>query len=408
MERSKRCIVIGAGHAGAQFALSLRQEGWAGKIIVIGDEVRLPYHRPPLSKSVLAGEKSAEDILIRPSAVYEKADIAFRLATRVESIDREKRQVALDSGERLDYDRLALMTGSRARRVALPGADLAGIHYLRSITDVAQIKKDVVADRPAVIVGGGYIGLETAAVLRRAGMQVTVVELMERVLQRVTAAALSAFYQRVHTEEGVKILCNTGVEAFVGSGHVSEVLCSDGSRLPAELVIIGIGIVPNVELAAAAGLKVDNGILVDEFARSSDHNIVSAGDCTRHYNRLYERWIRLESVQNASDQARIAAMTLCGKEKPYEALPWFWSDQYDLKLQIAGLSQGYDELITRGDKDSGRSLAAFYLKGGVIIAVDAINRPTEFMLGKRLIMNKAKVDKDKLADASVPIKALLE
>lgn len=404
----KTCIVIGASHAAAQLALGLRQEGWEGKIIVIGDEPRIPYHRPPLSKALLAGEKTAEDIYIRPHDAYEKADIECKLNTRVESIDRERQQITLDNGELMDYDKLALTVGSRVRRVALPGVDLAGIYYLRTIADVERIKEHMGADKNAVIVGGGYIGLETAAVLRKAGMCVTLVETMERVLQRVTAPQISEFYHRIHTEEGVNILCNTSVTAFAGEGRVRGVVCTDGTTLAADLVIIGVGIVPNVELAAAAGLKVENGIVVDEFARTSDHDIVSAGDCTWHYNHLYERWIRLESVQNASDQARVAAMTLCGKEKAYDALPWFWSDQYDLKLQIAGLSQGYDEVITRGDKNSGRRLAAFYLQDDTIIAVDAINKPVEFMLGKRLIVNKVRVDKDRLADASIPIKALLD
>lgn len=404
---SETCIVVGASHAAAQFAPSLRQEGWEGKITVVGEEAYIPYHRPPLSKAFLAGEKSEQDILIRPGEVYEKANIEFMLNTRVDSIDRSAKKLTLSGGESLDYDKLALLTGSRVRRVDLPGVDLAGIHYLRDIADVAAIKQDTGESKNAVIVGGGYIGLETAAVLRKLGMNVTVVEMMERVLQRVTAPEISELYTRVHSEEGVKIICNTGVSAFEGDGHVSTVVCSDGASLAADLVIIGVGIVPNVELAEAAGLEVENGIVVDEYARTSDHDIVSAGDCTNHFNPLYGRRIRLESVQNATDQARVAAMTLCGKEKAYDALPWFWSDQYDLKLQIAGLSQGYDEVITRGDKDSGRSFAAFYLKDDVLIAVDAINKPPEFMMGKRLIMNKVKPDKVKLADEQISMKELL-
>ena len=404
---SETCIVIGASHAAAQLAPSLRQEGWEGRIVVVGEESQIPYHRPPLSKAFLAGEKTQEEIYIRPNDVYEKAEIEFVLDTRVESIDRTRKQISLNTGESMGYDKLALTVGSSVRRVNLPGVDLQGIHYLRTIADVERIKANVDSGKNAVIVGGGYIGLETAAVLKKLGMDVTVVEMMERVLQRVTAPEISEFYHRVHTEEGVKIICNTGVNAFEGDGHVADVVCSDGNTLPADLVIIGVGIVPNVELAEKAGLKVENGIVVDEFARTCDHDIVSAGDCTWHYNKLYERWIRLESVQNASDQARVAAQTLCGKEKAYDALPWFWSDQYDLKLQIAGLSQDYDEVITRGDKDTGRSFAAFYLKNSVIIAVDAINKPPEFMMGKRLIMNKVVADKDKLADATVPIKELL-
>jgi 3-phenylpropionate/trans-cinnamate dioxygenase ferredoxin reductase subunit len=324
----------------------------------------------------------------------------------VQSIDREAKEISLANGDRLAYDKLALTVGSRVRRVDLPGVDLAGVHYLRNITDVEAIRADVRAGANAVIVGGGYIGLETAAVLRKRGLGVTVVEMMERVMQRVTAPEVSAFYTRVHTEEGVRILCSTGVVAFTGSGRVHHVVCSDGSELAADLVVIGVGIVPNVELAKGAGLKVENGIVVDEFSRTSDPDIVAAGDCTWHYSRIYDRWMRLESVQNATDQARTAAMNLCGGEQPYNALPWFWSDQYDLKLQIAGLSQGYDQVITRGDRDRGRSFAAFYLREGAVIAVDAVNRPPEFMMGKRLITQKNIVDQDKLADQSVPVKEL--
>ena len=264
------------------------------------------------------------------------------------------------------------------------------------------------AGNKAVIVGGGYIGLETAAVLRQLDMEVTVLEMMERVLQRVTAPEVSEFFNRIHEEEGVNICCGVGVTAFEGSKDVEKVICSDGNEYAADLVIIGVGIVPNMELAQAAGLEVNNGIVVDEYARTSDADIVAAGDCTFHENALYGRTIRLESVQNATEQARVAAITLCGKEQSYDALPWFWSDQYDLKLQIAGLSQGYDEVIIRGDRENSRSFAAFYLQDGVIISVDAVNRAPEFMMGKRLITGKVAVDKVQLADENVSMKELIK
>ena len=404
---SETCVIIGASHAAAQLAPTLRQEGWQGRIIIVGDEPYIPYHRPPLSKTFLSGEKSLEDINIRPPIIYEKAEIEFMLNTRVESIDRDNKKLSLDSGETLEYSKLALTTGSRVRKVDLPGIDLEGVYYLRDVNDVEKIKAHVEAGKKAVIVGGGYIGLETAAVLRQSGMEVSVLEMMERVLQRVTAPEVSAFYDRIHSEEGVNIYCGVGVSAIEGETKVSKVICSDGSEYAADLVVVGVGIVPNVELAEAAGLDVNNGIVVDEFARTSDADIVAAGDCTMHHNALYDRDIRLESVQNATDQARVAALTLCGKEKAYAALPWFWSDQYDLKLQIAGLSQGYDEVIVRGDRENSRSFAAFYLKDGVVISVDAVNKPPEFMVGKRLINGKVKVDKTKLADNSVSMKELI-
>lgn len=401
------CIIIGASHAAAQLAPALRQEGWEGKILIISDEGYIPYHRPPLSKALLAGEKTIDEIYIRPESVYQKADIEFLLNTRVESINREEKTLVLDNGKSLAYDKLALTVGSRVRKVNLPGADLDGIYYLRDMKDVEQIKTKIVSGKKAVIVGGGYIGLETAAVLKKLGMVVTVIEMMDRVLQRVTAPEVSAFYTRVHTEEGVNIVCGVGVDAFEGSKRIEKVVCNNGDSYEADLVVIGVGIVPNVELAEAAGLEVNNGIVVNEYAVTSDPDIVAAGDCTYHYNKIYASWLRLESVQNASDQARSAAASICGKEKVYDALPWFWSDQYDLKLQIAGLSQGYDELIIRGDREGSRSFAAFYLKSGIIISVDAVNMPAEFMLGKKLITNATLVDKEKLADATIPIKELL-
>jgi 3-phenylpropionate/trans-cinnamate dioxygenase ferredoxin reductase subunit len=403
---TRTCIIVGASHAAAQLAPSLRQEGWDGPITIVGEEPHLPYHRPPLSKDFLGGSKTFNDILIRPPAVYEKSQVEFLSGTRVERIDRAARRVRLSDGRDLPYDKLALCTGSRVRTVALPGVDLPGVNYLRTVADVERIRPFVAPGGNAVIIGGGYIGLETAAMLRKCGMNVTVVEMLERVMQRVTAPQVSAFYTRVHGEEGVKILCRTGVSAFEGAGRLERVVLSDGGTLDAQLVIIGVGILPNVELAAECGLAVNNGIVVDEFTRTSDPDIVAAGDCTFHRNRIYDRDLRLESVQNAVDQARCAALALCGKDKPYDALPWFWSDQYDLKLQIAGLSQGHDQVVTRGRPDSGRSFAAFYLKEGRVLAVDAVNKPPEFMMGKKLITDRTPVDLARLADESVPMREL--
>ena len=402
------CIIIGASHAAAQLAPSLRQGGWQGPIIVIGEETSLPYHRPPLSKEFLAGKKQPEDMLIRHAALYEKADIQFRLGMRVTSIVRAAKTVQLDNGEVLQYDKLALATGSRVRQIPLSGVDLAGVCYLRNLNDVENIKNHVQAGKKAVIVGGGYIGLETAAVLNQLGMHVTVLEMMSRILERVTAVEVSEFYHRIHTEEGVSIKTNVTVSAFKGEESVQQVVCKDGQSFDADLVVIGVGILPNVELAEAAGLKVDNGITVDEFTTTSDKDIVAVGDCTNHHNAHYDRHIRLESVQNAVEQAQTAAMTLCGIPKTHNALPWFWSDQYDLKLQIAGLSQGYDDVVIRGDIHQSRSFAAFYLSDGEIIAVDAVNRPKEFMMGKRLIMQKARLDKNQLADEAISMKELVE
>ena len=404
---SENFVIVGASHAASMLAPTLRQQGWQGRIIVVGAEASIPYHRPPLSKDYLAGEKTLDEILIRPATLYEKSEVEFILETTVESINRDDKTVQLSNNETLSYDKLALTVGSKVRKVDLPGVDLDGVFYLRDLKDVERISPHINPGANAVIVGGGYIGLETAAVLNKKGMNVTVLEMMERVLQRVTAPVISEFYTRVHGEEGVSIRCGVGVTGFEGNGRVARVLCGDGSEFAADLVIIGVGILPNTELARAAGLKVDNGIVVNDRAQTSDPDIFAAGDCTYHHNPIYDRWVRLESVQNATDQARVIAGVACGKETSYNAVPWFWSDQYDLKLQIAGLSQGYDEIIMRGDPANSRSCVAFYLKAGRVIAVDAINKPQEFMFSKRLIPLHREADKVKLADVDVPMKELL-
>lgn len=404
---TKQCIIIGASHAAAQLAPSLRQEGWDGDIIVIGDEPYLPYHRPPLSKTFLAGEKSAEDLAIRPAAFYDKNNIQFRQG-RVTAINRDTQTVALQEGEQLPYDKLALCMGSRVRKITLPGSELEGVHYLRDIADVEGIKKQVKKGNHVVVIGGGYIGLETAAALKKLGLNVVVLEMADRVLQRVTAPELSEFYTRIHTEEGVHIHTGIAVSAIVGDGKAEKVVCSDGTEFSANLVIVGVGILPNTELAEEAGIEVDNGIIVDEFCHTNDPNIVAAGDCTNHYNKIYRRRLRLESVPNAGEQGKSAAASICGENKEYKSLPWFWSDQYDLKLQIAGLSQDYDQVVIRGDKQKSRSFAAFYFKDGQLISADCVNRPQEFMLSKKLIAEKLTIQPDQLADESIPVKALLQ
>ncbi len=392
------CIVIGASHAAAQLVFSLRQEEWQGKIIVIGDEASIPYHHPPLSKTFLSGDKAADELFIRPHALYEKHNIDFKLESRVESINRASKSVILSSGEILKYDKLALCTGSRPRQLALPGAELIGVHYLRTISDGESIKSAMATAKEAVIVGGGYIGLETAASLNSLGIEVTVLEMESRVLARVTSPEVAEFYSRVHQEEGVVIKTGVTVCAFEGKGKIERVICTDGSHLKTDLVVIGVGIIPNVELAEVAGLDVDNGILVDEFARTNDPDIVAAGDCTNHPNALYGQHLRLESVPNALEQPKSAAASICGKEKAYNALPWFWSDQYDLKLKIAGLSQGHDQVVIRGDKNNSRSFVAFYLKSGKLIAADCVNRPREYLVCKRLIASGSAIDVARLKD----------
>ena len=406
MMTNKIAIIIGASHAAAQLSTSLRQEGWEGDILVIGDEPYLPYHRPPLSKTFLSGDKTIEELFIRPAAFYEKNNIQFKQG-RVTAINRAQQTLTLSDGTNLAYDKLALCMGARVRKASIVGEELAGVCYLRNIADVKSIQPYVAQGKRAVIIGGGYIGLETAAALKKQGMDVVVLEMADRILQRVTAPELSEFYTRIHREEGVQIHTGISVAEICGDGHVEKVVCANGAEFVADVVIIGVGVLPNVELAEAAGIDVNNGIVVDEFCRTNDPNIVAAGDCANHLNTIYHRRMRLESVPNASEQGKVAAATICGLSKEYKSLPWFWSDQYDLKLQIAGLSQGYDAVVIRGDKNNSRSFAAFYFKDGRLIAADCINRPQEFMLSKKIIAENLAVDPTRLADESILVKELL-
>lgn len=398
------CVIVGGGHAVAQLAASLRQEGWTGPVTIVSAEAVLPYHRPPLSKTFLCSDDADDLLLIRPRDFYVKQQIDVRLGVRACAIDRAAQRLELDDGSSLGYDRLVLATGAQVRRLPVPGESLANVFYLREIADVHALRAAVVPGARAVIVGGGYIGLEAAASLRKLGLDVTVLEAQSRVLQRVTAREVSAFYARVHEEEGVRLYTGVTVDAIVGEERVRGVRLGNGRTLDADLVIVGVGVLPATGLAAEAGLTIGNGIVVDQHACTSDPHIYAIGDCTHHFNPIYERWLRLESVQNANDQARAAALALCGKPAPYRALPWFWSDQFDLKLQIAGLSEGFDEVVLRGDPKRGRSFAAFYFSAGRLIAVDAINRPKEFMISKRCLAERKSADPRRLVDESIDIK----
>lgn len=407
--QEEHCIIVGGSHAAAQALATLKTNKWPGKITLVSADGYLPYHRPPLSKTYLSGVKHIDQILIRPANFYEGDQIDVRLNTRVTSIDRSARRIHLDDHSDLAYSKLILVTGARVRRITTPGHNLPGVFYLRDITDVDHIREHLPEARNAVIVGGGYIGLETASALRALGLNVTIVEALPRVLARVTTEEISAFYTRIHQEEGVKVVTDAGVTAFKGSRNVQSVELASGEEIPADLVIVGIGVIPETDLAEEAGLEVDNGIVVDEYARTSDPDILAAGDCTSHYNPIYDRRLRLESVQNATDQAKVAANTVCGNLAPYNALPWFWSDQYDLKLQIAGLSQGFDQVVIRGSTTSGRSFAAFYLQQGRLLAVDAVNRPKEYMVCRKALTQHGVAltpDIGQLADESVNLQEI--
>ncbi len=399
-------LIIGGGQAAAQTIAGARQWGFAGRIRLIGEETALPYQRPPLSKAYLKGEMEEERLYFKPADWYAEQNVELSLGVRAEAIDRTARSVSLSDGSAADYDALVLATGSRPRPLPLTGAGLEGVHELRDLRDVDGLKPVVVTGTNMVIIGAGYIGLEAAAVARQLGANVTVIEMARRVLARVTSPVMSTFYTRLHESHGVKIMTGAQTEEILGTnGQVTGVKLVDGTRLEADIVLVGIGILPNQELAQAAGLACDGGILVDEDARTSDDRIFAAGDCTVRPLVHYSRTGRLESVHNAIEQGKLAAAALTGRERPKLDVPWFWSDQYDVKLQIAGLSQDYDDHIVRGDPESG-AFAVFYFRSDRLIAVDAVNAAPEFIVTKKLIISGQTLAPAQLQDTSVSMKEL--
>lgn len=377
-------VIIGAGQAGAQVAQSLRQGGFEGPIRLIGDEVTPPYQRPPLSKKYLLGEIGSEALLLRPPAFYTTQNIDLIPGTSVSSVDRGAQRLSLENGDTIGYDKLVIATGTRARHAPIPGADLAGVVTLRTIADVDGIRARLMAGQKIAIVGAGYIGLEVAAVANQLGKDVTVIEAQDRPMKRVVSPFISEFYSALHREKGVELRLGTGVEAIEGEDVVTGVKVAGGEIVPADLVLVAIGAEPNDDLASSAGLETDNGIIVDGAGLTSDDKIYAAGDCTRFYSNRYGRSVRMESVQNAIDQAKIVAQSIVGEDVDYDPLPWFWSDQYDIKLQIAGLSDGYDETRTIGEPKDNKFYVA-YLKDGRLIAVDSINSPRSHMMARRVI-----------------------
>lgn len=400
---SESVVIVGAGQAASQLVASLRTEGYAGTITVVGDEPYIPYQRPPLSKAFLAGDLARERLFIKPEEFYAEAKCHLMLNTRAVAIDRARKVVKLTDGLELAYTTLALTTGSRVRTLPTPGADLEGCFYLRGIADVEHLQNRIAPGQRIVIVGAGYIGLEVAAVAVKRGLKVTVIEALPRVMARAACPQVSAFYEEVHRKAGVDLRLDTKLEGIAKANGKLAVSTSAGA-LEADTVLIGVGIVPNVELAAEAGLKVDNGIVVDQFARTDDPAIYAIGDCANLPSAYAPGGrVRLESVQNAIDQAKHAAAAICGKPKPYNEVPWFWSDQYDLKLQIAGLHGAGAKLVIRGNP-ADRSFAAFHLEDGVVVAVEAVNAAPEYMMGRRLIAARAKPAPERLADKAVPMK----
>jgi 3-phenylpropionate/trans-cinnamate dioxygenase ferredoxin reductase subunit len=396
-------IIIGGGQAGAQAIDTLRREGFGGRLVLIGDEPELPYQRPPLSKKYLSGEMAAERLAFRHRSFYDQHGIELKLGQRAVRLFPATREVELAAGEKLTYDRLLLCIGAESRRLTCPGATLPGVQYLRALADIAPIQSGFKPGARIVVIGGGYIGLETAATCRKMGCEVTVLEMADRIMNRVVAPPVSQYFAEEHRRHGVNIICDTRVVRLEGTDRVERVVCADGSSHPADLVLVGVGAVATTELASAAGLACDNGIVVDEYCRTSDPAIYAAGDCTNHPSLRFGRRVRLESVDNAFEQAKTAALNMLDRPVAHDRVPWFWSDQFDNKLLIVGLSQDYDRQILRGSPAS-RSFSVCYLKGQELLAVEAINHSKDYMAARKLIADRALLQLDKLANGELPLK----
>lgn len=399
-------VVIGAGQAGSSLVAKLRKDGFDGEITLIGAEDALPYQRPPLSKAYLLGEMELERLFLRPASFYADNNITLKLGQQVTAIDAAAKTVTLESDEVISYDQLALTTGSDPRHLpAAIGGDLEGVHVVRGLRDVDAMAPQVREGARALIVGGGYIGLEAAAVCAKRGVQVTLVEMADRILQRVAAPETSDYFRALHTEHGVDIREGVGLERLEGEGgKVARAVLGSGEVLEVDFVVVGVGITPSAQLAELAGLEQDNGIKVDAQGRTSDAAIWSAGDCASF--PYHGARIRLESVPNAIDQAEVVAQNMLGAAKDYVAQPWFWSDQYDVKLQIAGLNTGYDNVVTR--QGEGRQVSFWYYAGEQLVAVDAMNDPRAYMVAKRLIDAGKTADKTVVADPAADLKPLLK
>lgn len=401
-------LIVGAGHAGAQAAIALRQQGFAGSLALIGKEPDLPYERPPLSKEYLALQKPFERILLRAEGFWQERRIVLKLGCEVVQVDAAQHWVETAQGERIGYSQLIWASGARPRPLPVTGAQLQGVHCIRNRADVDAIMAELHAVRSVVVVGGGFIGLEAAAVLRKLGHEVSVVEALDRVLARVAGEAVSRFYEAEHRAQGVLMHLGVGVDCLLGKqGKVTYVRLTDGRVLAADMVIIGIGVLPDIEPVIAAGAAVDNGVSVDERCRTSLPDVFAIGDCASHFNRFADGLaIRLESVQNANDQATLVAREILGKGEDYAALPWFWSNQYDLRLQTVGLSTGHDQAVLRGDPQS-RSFSVIYLKRGRVIALDCINASGDYVQGRGLVLANARIAPGVLADTTVSLKSLV-
>ena len=402
-------LIVGAGHAGVQTAIGLRRENFAGSILIIGDEHDLPYERPPLSKGYLSGGKTFDQILLRSADFYAARGVRLRLGARVDRIDPAEHRAHLGDGTTIAYRSMVWATGGRPRRLSCPGGDLPGVYAVRTRTDVDRLRSALPTVGETVIIGGGYIGLETAAVLRKLGKTVTVVEAQDRVLARVAGAPLSRFYEEEHRRRGVVFHLGAQVSRLEErGGRVAGVRLADGEFLPADAVLVGIGIVPEVGALEGTGARCSDGVEVDEFCRTSLADVFAVGDVARHQNKYScTGSVRIESVQNASDQAATVARYLAGRPAAHDVVPWFWSTQFDLRLQTVGLSAGFEDMLVRGDPAE-RSFSVIYLRQGRVVALDCVNAARDYVQGKSLIVSRRMVDRLRLTDVTTPLKELAE
>lgn len=402
MLENQTCIIVGASHGGVSAAFALRKEGWLGKIIMIDADPALPYHRPPLSKAYLLDCESTQPAILKPKNSYEKAKIELKLGETVETLDNKNNEVSLTTGETLRFDRLIIATGASAFIPPINGLEHASnIYTLRTAADVLKIKKafNELRLKRVVIIGGGYIGLETAASLKKLGGDVSVLEREDRLLARVTSTEMSDFFNELHTSNGVDIRTSQNVVELSSTDNVTKVTCEDTSTFEADIVIIGVGVRVNQTLAVQANIECDNGIKVNNACQTSAQHIYAIGDCSYHYNTHYNRWMRLESVQNAVDQGKVAAANICEKTTSYNTIPWFWSDQFDIKLQMVGLSAGYTEQIIRKEPEDKNKFSVWYFKGDELLSVDAVNHAKAYVLATKLLKQKANIDKQALLNS---------
>jgi 3-phenylpropionate/trans-cinnamate dioxygenase ferredoxin reductase component len=396
-------LVIGAGHAGVQAVDTLRKEGFTGRLVLVSDEAHLPYQRPPLSKAFLSREKDLTGILLRHASYYPGHDVELKLNVRALNIDSRARSVLLSDGAVITYDRLLLCTGSNSRALSCLGSGHRGVHYLRTVRDAEAILGAIQPTTRVAIAGGGYIGLEAAATLRELGCETVVLEMADRIMNRVVSPAVSAFFYELHRSRGVRVICNTLVERIEGGERVERVICADGSTYEANLLMVGVGSLPNVELALNAGLHCENGIVVDQHCRTSENAIFAAGDCTNFPSQRFGFRVRLESVDNAFEQATVAALNMLNRDATYDRVPWFWSDQFDDKLLIIGMKQGFDQLIVRGNP-ADRKFSVCYLRDRELLAVEAVNNAKDYMAARKLIAERTKMNANKLANPEISLK----